>query len=230
MSQIDTATKIIQFIHHYSSPELFEELPILIHEAFKLADEDSRGRIKHCALRQSRKRSQDRYFYVQDAVCNAQSGWRPSIQVTENEGESYTELETANMLATIHVPSRFNGKIRRAKYRDKNARHNIGICEQLVFQLDAKHTPEKTKNFEKLNLLIVAQAPSPEQQQDRPTHIQILVPHENNKGYHLRIGIDELLAGFATAQPPVESEDQAWPKLRKQMRQAESDESNEQND
>lgn len=227
MSQIDTATKIIQFIHHYSSPELFEELPILIHEAFKLADEDSRGRIKHCELRQSRKRSQDRYFYVQDAVCNAQSGWRPSIQVTENEGESYTELETVNMLATIHVPSWSNGKIRPAKYRAKNARHNIGICEQLALQLGAKPTPEKAKNFEKLNLIVVAQAPSPEQQQDGPAHIQVRVPHENNNGYHLIIDIDELLAGYAAAQPPVEPEDQAWPRLRKQMRQAESDESNE---
>jgi len=118
----------------------------------------------------------------------------------------------------------------RAYNRAKNARYNIGICEQLALQLDAKPTSEKTKNFEKLNLIVVAQAPSPEQQQDRPVHIQILVPHESNKGYHLRIGIDELLAGFATAQPSVEAEYQAWPKLRKQMRQAESDESNEQND
>lgn len=82
-------------------------------------------------------------------------------EASSARGESYTELETANMLATIHVPSWSNGKIRPAKYRAKNARYNIGICEQLALQLDAKSTSEKTKNFEKLNLIVVAQAPSP---------------------------------------------------------------------
>jgi len=63
----------------------------------------------------------------------------------------------------------------RAYNRAKNARYNIGICEQLALQLDAKPTSEKTKNFEKLNLIVVAQAPSPEQQQDRPV-LELIEP------------------------------------------------------
>ncbi|WP_404419569.1 hypothetical protein [Marinospirillum sp.] len=223
MSQASTESKITQFIHQYSKPELFEEIPLLVSKAFKEADVDCRARILNCSTRQNRKRSQDRYFYTQEALCSAASGWKPSTQLTDNKGESYTQLETKNLLATLHVLPWFDGKIRRAKSRDKNAALNEGIAEQLELLLEEESKSKKQKAFEKLNILIVAVAPQPDQQQDEPAQIQVYVPHESNKGYHLKINIDDLIAGFATAQPITETEDQAWPKLRKQMRKSEEE-------
>lgn len=221
MPQTSTERKIIQFIHHYSNPELFEEIPLLVSKAFKEADIDCWAKIKNCTTRQNRKRSQDRYFYTQEALCNAASGWETSTQLADNKGESFTQLETKNLLATLHVLPWFDGKIRRAKSRDKNAALNEGITEQLELLLEEES--KKQKAFEKLNILIIAIAPQPDQQQDEPAQIQVYVPHESNKGYHLKINIDELIAGFATAQPATETEDQVWPKLRKQMRKSEEE-------
>lgn len=221
MPQIDTATKVLQFIHHYSNPELFEEIPLLVSKAFKEADADCRVKIKRCTIRQNRKRSQDRYFYTQEALCHAASGWEVSTKLADNRGESFTQLETKNLLATLHILPWFDGKMRPAKSRDKNAALNEGITEQL--KLSFEEESKKQKAFEKLNILIIAIAPRPDQRQDEPAQIQVYVPHESNKGYHLKINIDELIAGFATAQPATETEDQVWPKLRKQMRKSEEE-------
>lgn len=219
MPQVDTAAKVLQFIHQYSKPELFEELPLLISNAFRLAEKDCSDRIVHCDLRKSRKRSQDRYFYVQEAMCESQSGWNVVTRTTKNGGESYTQLATQSMLATVHVPPWFNGKLRRAGYRDENAKFNAGITEQMTLLKDEEEAAEEW--FDKLNILVVAQAPSPDKPQDEPAIIQVLVPHENNNAYHLIISLDDLLTGYEKVDTSYEPVDQAWPKLRDVMRQVE---------
>ncbi|MBE0508909.1 MAG: hypothetical protein IBX50_19670 [Marinospirillum sp.] len=222
MPQPGTRSQVLHHIHQYGQLEDFEELPLLIGKAFKQAYDDSKY-IKSCSLLQSRKRGQDRYYYVQEALHSSQRGWSISTQRADNSGESITQLETKNLLITTHVRPWHSAKMRPAKFRDQNAKHNTGIHEQICLALDSEAEINKAKKLEKLNIQIIALGPHPTLPQDTPAEIKVCVPFENNKGYHLDIPIDELLAGFSTVEPATEPADKALPTLRKKMRQTEND-------
>lgn len=213
-------SKITQFIHQHSSAEMFEEISPLIDQAFRLAHDDSESRIKHCSLRRNRKRSQDRAIYLQEALHSTNVGWGASIKKTKNNGESYTELQTDSLLVTAHVLPYGQRWLRTADYRKNNALENYDIETQ--FQLFPE---EYQSNYEfdidKLNVLIVAYAPHPSLEQGSPNTIRVCVPYATGNRYHLDISINDLISGFGSQKTLSAPEDNAWPKLRDQMRQIE---------
>lgn len=216
-----TAEKVLQFINQSSQPAMFEAVDHLVRQAFELAEADSVSRITHCNLRRRRKQSQDRFFYVQEALVGVGAGWAATNRVATKWGESYTQLETKHLLVTVHVPTRFNGNMRPAKYRDDNAETNIGIQEQLQLALDEDSEIGMQEPLDKLNILVVAIAPDADQPQNSPAQIRVLVPFANNKGYHLKVDIEALLASYSTSKKSQGDVDKAWPRLRKQLRKAE---------
>ena len=117
-----------------------------------------------------------------------------------------------------------------ARYKDDNARHNADLSAQLQLFLSEVVRAEDISHLNKLNLQVVVFPPTMGQSQAEPACIYIRVPHEDNKGEHLVIDIDELVASFARAEPDVESVDKAWPKLRKQMRQVEAERNTKKNE
>ena len=215
-------SKITQFIHQHSSAEMFEEISPLIDQAFRLANDDSESRIKHCSLRQSRKRSQDRAIYLQEALHDTHTSWSVSLKATKNNGESYTELLTDKLLVTAHVLPYGQRWLRTSDFRKTNAHENHVIEQQLeLFNSSEEYPTNYEFDVDKLNILIIAYAPHPEFEQDSPATIKVCVPYSTCNRYHLSIDIDDLIAGFSDSKSSLAPQDNAWPKLRDLMRQVE---------
>lgn len=227
MNKTSLSQQIISYIHHSTKIEAIEEIVALILQAYKDADDDSDARIFHCPLRKARKRSQDRFCYVQDILAGGVSYWTAKTRAADNGGESFSQLENEKIFLTTHVISPESTRLRKAKYRDDNAKSNTGLIHQATLVFDDVAEPPKPSGLaNKLNVLIYVYSPHSSQSQGSPSQFKILVPFENNNGYHVNLDLDQFLARYSKidTQTPL---DQAWPKLRRKMRQAEEEQEND---
>lgn len=227
MNKTSLSQQIISYIHHSTKIEAIEEIVTLILQAYKYADDDSEARIFHCPLRKARKRSQDRFFYVQDLLAGGAANWTVKTRTADNGGESFSQLENEKIFLTTHVISAENTRLRKAKYRDDNAKSNTGLIHQaaLVFDDEDEHTKPLGLG-DKLNVLIYVYSPHSNQSQASPIQFKILVPFEKNNGYHVNLDLDQFLSGYSDMDTQA-PQDQAWPKLRRKMRQAEEEQEND---
>lgn len=177
-------------------------------------------------MRGDRKRAQDRFFYIQEALATEVTNWTTTTKYADHGGESYSQLENTGILLTAHIKPSDVFRLRKAKYRDDNAKHNAGLGHQSVFPFYVAQEPNDLSLPSKLNVIILACSPSSLQNQASPSQFKILVPFEKNNGYHVELDLDQFLAGYSDIDTQA-PQDQAWPKLRRKMRQAEEEQEND---
>lgn len=211
-----TQEEILKYLRHHIPRAHFEEVVGVIPVAFKAAFDDA-NKLVH--IPKSRKRSQDRYTYLQDSLAGLANAWGASVTPTVPKGEFYTLMSSGSIKVTAAVKP-WKKKVRPAQYRLKNSRLNTFLSSPQLELLEGVESQTLSVS-EMLNAIVIPLAPPSHMDQSKPLDIILAVPYFNScTEYHVWCKFDDFLRGYETISSGAP--DLGWPTIKRKMREDEN--------
>jgi len=217
---VRTQDQILRYIRRQVPRAHFEEVRSIIPLAFEKAHQASQQLVH---IPKSRKRAQDRCFFLQDGLAGLSTSWSAQVTSTNPAGEFYTMMSAANVRITAAVKP-WRKKIRPAKYRANNAKLNRFLTTPQMSLLEGDEIVLRAEDT--LNAVIIPLAPPYHMDQSAPLGIILAVPYFNNcRDFHVWCDLGNFLEGYESDVSDY-LDDGVWPSIRQRMRQDEDDQAN----
>lgn len=208
--------RLIRYITSNVGRDLFLSVDDAVRTAYAKAHQRAVEDCKNTSP--NRLRSQQRRYFVDDALAGVLAEGSPSVLDTVPKGEQYIVICAGNITLS-HIELHQNQWARPARHRSMLAKKNA-ILEPVTFDF---FEPPPPIMDDALHVVAVVLHPGvTSKDQSQPAEIVITVPYTDWLGYHLEIPLKELIKEYSQGDTAANLQtDLAWPTLRDDLQEEE---------